>query len=143
MSVEENKATLRRNFDEIWNKKNFSLIPDLVSPDYVGINFAGEFKGQDGYENMIKAQLANVPDMNVTIDEMVGEGDNLMAVVTTTGTYSGQMGNSDASPKQFKYTYVLVNKYVDGKVQKATAYGNTLDLLRQLGATIPSEWGMG
>ena len=44
MSVEQNKATLYRNFDEIWNNRNLALIPELVSPDYVGTNVFGVTK---------------------------------------------------------------------------------------------------
>ena len=143
MSVEHNKATLYKNFDEIWNKRNFSLIPELVSPDYVGINAYGVLKGHEGYEQMVRTSTTNMPDLQYTVDEVVGEGDTLMAKVTITGTFSGKMGNIEVSGKKIKSTAVLVNKYEDGKVKESTAYSNPLETLRQLGVTIPPEWGMG
>jgi predicted ester cyclase len=143
MSVEENKKTLQRNFDEIWNKRNLSLIPELVSPDYVGTNVFGVSKGHDGYEQMVKNSTTTMPDLLYTVDEVVGEGDTLMAKITLTGTYTGKLGNLDISGKKIKGTTVLVNKYVDGKVKESTAYSNPLETLKQLGVTIPPEWGMG
>ena len=143
MSVEINKQTLYKAFDEIWNNRNLSLIPELVSPNYIGTNVFGVSQGQDGYEQMVKNSLAAMPDLHYTVDEVVGEGDTLMAKLTLTGTYTGKLGNLDISGKKIKGTNVLVNKYVDGKVEESTSYGNPLETLKQLGVTIPPEWGMG
>jgi len=144
MSVEKNKETLYRNFDEIWNNKNLSLIPELVSPDYVGTNVFGVVKGQDGFEQMVKSAITSIPDIHYTVDEVVGEGDTLMAKVTMTGTVNGKIGNIEVSGKQIKGTNVFVNKYdADGKVLETTVYGNPLVTLKQVGVTIPPEWGMG
>jgi predicted ester cyclase len=143
MSVEENKNTLRRNFEEIWNKKNFSLIPELISPDYVGINAYGVFKGREGYKQMAKNQTTNMPDLRYEVNEVIGEGDTLMAKLTVTGTYTGQFGSLDISGKKIKGTMVLVNRYKDGKCIESTAYSNPLELFKQLGVMIPPEWGMG
>jgi len=144
MSVEANKKTLYRAFDEIWNKRNLSLIPELVSPNYVGTNNYGVSKGHDGYEQMVKNMTTFMPDLHYTVDEVVGEGDTLMVKLTLTGTTAaGKVGDLDISGKKIKVTNILVNKYVDGKSEESTSYGNPLETLRQLGVPIPPEWGMG
>ena len=143
MSVEENKATLHRSFDEVWNNRNFSLIPELVSPDYVGTNVFGVVKGVEAYEQMVKSQTTNMPDLKYTVGDVVGEGDTLMAEITITGTYTGKLGGLDISGKKIKGKSVFVNKYVEGKVKESTVYSNPLETLKQLGVTIPPEWGMG
>ena len=143
MSVEENKATLRRNFEEIWNKKNFSLIPELVSTDYIGINALGVSKGLEEYEQMVKSMTTLIPDLQYTVNEVFGEGDTLMAKISMTGTFTGKFAGIDVSEKKINTTSVFVNKYENGKVKEAIVYGNPLELLKQLGVTIPPEWGMG
>ena len=145
MGSEENKATLRRNFEEIWNDRNFSLIRDLVSPEYVGITAFGVMKGQDGYEQNVKRQTTNMPDLHYTVDEVVGEGDTVMAKVTMTGTAtSGKIGDIDYSGKKITITHILVNKYDENaRVKESTSFGNPLETLKQLGVPIPPEWGMG
>ena len=45
MSVEQNKATLRRMYDEVWNKGNISVVAELASPDY----HFGDYKGPEGW----------------------------------------------------------------------------------------------
>jgi len=143
MSVEDNKKVLYRSFEEIWNNKNLSMIPELISPDYVGINAYGVFKGQEGYEQMAKNQTTNMPDLHYEVDDVVGEGDKLIAQLTVTGTYTGKLGNLDISGKKLKGSMVLVNRYKDGKCIESTAYSNPLELIKQAGVAIPPEWGMG
>lgn len=143
MSVEENKVTLRRNFEEIWNKQNLSLIPELVSPNYVGINNQGVFKGLEGYEQLVKTGITSTPDLQYTVDEVVGEGDTLMAKVTMTGTFTGKFAGLDISGKKFKSTSVFISKYENGKVRESIVYANPLETFKQLGIQIPPEWGMG
>jgi len=143
MSVEENKTTLRRNFEEIWNKQNLSLIPELVSPNYLGINAQGVFKGLEGYTQLVKTGIANTPDLHYTVDEVVGEGDTIMAKVTMTGTFTGKLAGINISGKKFKSTSVFVSKYENGKVRESIVYANPLETFKQLGIPMPPEWGMG
>ena len=144
MSVEENKKTLYRVFEEVWNKGNLDLIPDLVSPDYVGTHAQGVAKGHDGYEQMVKSMISFLPDLHYTVENVVGEGDILTAKVTYTGTIAnGKIGDLDISGKKVKVTAVLINRYEDGKCIESENYSNPLNPLKQVGVTIPPEWGMG
>lgn len=51
MSVEENKRAFYRAFKEIWNKGDYSVIPEVISPDYTN-NFG--HKGLDEFEQLVK-----------------------------------------------------------------------------------------
>ena len=75
MSVEENKASVRRVYEEVWNKGNMEIVPELVSPDYYFRNVQGEFKGHEGYIQMVKSIRDAFPDVHYTIDDVMGEGD--------------------------------------------------------------------
>jgi len=92
---------------------------------------------------MVKSATTSMPDIHYEIDEVVGEGDTLMATVTMTGTYNGKIGDLEISGKKLKVTNVFVNKYENAKVRETTVYGNPLETLKQLGVPIPPEWGMG
>lgn len=139
MSVEENKKSLYRCFDEVWNKRDFSVIPEVISPDYAG----GEVKGLDGFEQMVKNSLATTPDIHSTIDEVIGEGDTLILRLTQTGHYTGKVANVEISNKEYTATFFLTNRYKDGKCYESTAYVNPLPFAQQLGIPMPPEWGMG
>ena len=74
MSVEENKATLKRIYDEVWNKGNMSVVPELISPEYLYRTPQRDIKGPDGFSSMITIWRTAFPDLLYAIDEVVGEG---------------------------------------------------------------------
>ncbi len=137
MSVEQNKATLKRLYDEAWNKGNLSVIPDLVSPDYLTHTAQRDFKGLQGYRDNVTSQRTNMPDLHFTIEEIVGEGDKLAYRITGHGTYKGKIGDVDVTGKEFTYSQVLFAEYKDGRVAKAASTIDTLDLYRQAGVKPP------
>ena len=139
MSVEENKKSLYRCFEEVWNKRDLSVIPEVISPDFV----MGDVKGVDGFEQAVKNQIAVTPDFHTTIDEVIGEGDTLMLRITNSGHYTGKLANIDISNKEYTNTLMLINRYKDGKCYESIAFSNPLLLAQQLGIPIPEEWGMG
>ncbi len=136
MSVEHNKANERRLFEEVWNKGNLSLIPELVSPDFFTHNIR-DFKGQEGYKEMVVGQRTILPDYHVIIDEMVGEGDKLVYRITCTGTYKGMWEGVDITGKKFKWTQALFTTYKDSKVVGAVSFTDTLSLYQQAGVKPP------
>jgi len=139
MSVEENKKSLYRCMEEIWNKRDLSVIPEVISPDFV----MGDVKGVDGFEQAVKTTLATTPDLHTVIDEVVGEGDTLMVRITNSGHYTGKFGNIDLSNKEYSLPVMLINRYKDGKCYESITLANILSYVQQLGIPIPEEWGMG
>jgi predicted ester cyclase len=136
-SVEQNKATLKRLYDEAWNKGNLAVVPELVSPDYLTHTAQRDFKGLQGYRDNVTGQRTNMPDLHFTIEEIVGEGDKLAYRITGHGTYKGKLGDVDVTGKQFTYTQVLFAEYKDGKVAKAVSTVDMLDIYRQAGVRPP------
>ena len=139
MSVEENKKSLYRCFEEVWNKGDLSVIPEVISPDYVGISPGGEMRGLEAFEQMVKNQRAAMPDLHWSIDEVYGEGDTLAVRLTTTGTFTGKMGDIEPTGKRVNFQLVLINRYVDGKCVEATSFADRITQYQQLGLPIPAE----
>jgi steroid delta-isomerase-like uncharacterized protein len=137
MSVENNKANERRLFDEVWNKGNVSLIPELVSPDFFHRNPQRDYKGHDGYKEMVLSQRTTMPDYHVTIDEMVGEGDKVVYRITATGTYKGKWQDVDMTGKKFRWTQALFTTYKGGKVAVAVNMMDSLPFYQQAGIKVP------
>ena len=121
MSVEENKKSCYRCFEEIWNKRDMSVIPEVIAPDYVGHNVPQEIQGLDGFEKMVKDALDSVPDLKVSVDDVFGEGDKLAIRITNTGTATRKVGNVEPG-QPVRMVTVLINRYVDGKCVESTPY---------------------
>ena len=125
MSVEGNKKSCQRCFDEIWNKGDLSVIPELISSDYVAHNRQGDVKGIANFEQGVKNYLSGMPDMHWTIEQMIGEGDFLAIRLRLTGTFTGKIGDNEPTGEKVDGEFVLINRYVDGKCVEATPFGTS------------------
>jgi|WetSurMetagenome_2_1015567.scaffolds.fasta_scaffold688783_1 predicted ester cyclase len=140
MSVEQNIASMRRGFEEVWNKGNLAVIPEVISPQYVGYSsVSGEIsRGLAGYEQMVKSQRTMAPDLRYTVDSVIGQGEMLAIRLTVTGTMTGRSGNNAPSGKSFVLKMALFNKYVDGKCVEATNYYDAASVYKQMGISSPN-----
>ena len=138
MSVEENKVTLRRVIEEVWNNGDLSVVPELISPDYpLPYPLEGESKGPEGFKKMVTMYRTAIPDCHYTIDEIVGEGDTLVARLSWSGTLTGKLGDTEPTGKSFNITGAIFYRYINGKCAGARTFWNMLSMSQQLGISSP------
>ena len=137
MSVEQNKTTLNRMYEEVWNKGNLSLASEVASPDY----HYGDYKGPEGYKQIVTLQREAIPDIHYTIDQAIGEGDWLAYILTISGTFNGKGMWMGVKPngKEITLTIAFFSQFKDGKIVTTTALGNMLGFYQQIGALPPNE----
>jgi predicted SnoaL-like aldol condensation-catalyzing enzyme len=86
MSTEENKAVVRRIWEEILNKGDLALVDEIIATNYVGHGPGGqEVKGSEGLKQLFTMYLNAFPDLHFTIEDMVAEGDKVVCHVTGQG----------------------------------------------------------
>jgi len=80
MSTEENKAAERRFYEEVWNKHNLGTVDELVAPDVVEHNplVPGQAPRLEGFRQMVKMSLSAFPDGQITIEDLIAEGDEVV-----------------------------------------------------------------
>jgi predicted ester cyclase len=138
MSVEENKAVTRLTLEQVINRGNVGLIPELFSPTYVHCSASGlEIKGHDGWEQSVLRGLAAFPDMFYTIDDLVAEGDKVVCRFTATGTHKGEYMGISPTGKRITVNGVFINRFEEGKVVETWAMSNPMLLFQQLGVVPP------
>ncbi len=132
----KNKAAVRRFYEEVVNKKNLALIPELIAPNYV-FHMTPELKGPEGVKNYFAMGFAGFPDMHNKIDHMFAEGDLVATFTTTTATFTGKWG--DIAPTGKKATYQDANlcRLEGGKQVEVWGIADTLNVYRQFGIPIP------
>ena len=90
MSVEENKAIVRRYLEEAWIKGNLNILDELMAP-----NYARYLPGQaapldrEGQKRRIAAFRAAMPDLEFLIEDLFAEGDRVGFRVKIRGTHRG------------------------------------------------------
>src|SRR5215212_5902491 len=115
MTAEENKATVRRWVDAAWNSGDFSSAPDLYPSDYV-LHFAGmETHGADGLSGFISAYRAAFPDLHMTIEDLLADGDKVVWRITTSGTQRNEFMGIPPSGKAMAVSAIVISRFADGK----------------------------
>ena len=140
MSTEELKAAFRRVYDEAWHKGNMDVIDELHAVDYVRHQTAyPDVEGLEAYKQYVADVRTSYPDVQITIDEIIAEGNTTAARWTFRGTQTGQSPTTGAPPtgKQVTFTGCLMTHWVEGKIVEEWPNVDWLSLLQQLGVVPP------
>jgi len=79
MTTDQMKKFVRDHFEEFVNKRNASVIRKNMTPDFYGHDGAGgKATGVDGDEQMMVSMYKAMPDLCVTVGDMIAEGDKVM-----------------------------------------------------------------
>jgi len=139
MSTEENKAVVRRLIEEAYNKGNLAVVDECTAVDFVFHGAAQELKGPEGAKQLITTLRTAFPDIHMTIDDIVAEGDIVAHRFTYHGTFTGELSGIAPTGKQFKITMAGFTRLAGGKQVEGWAYGDSSALYQQLGVTPPSQ----
>ena len=136
MSIEENKALIRRFFEECWNRKNLEIADDLFAADHVFHGTEGEVPdaGPERVKQMIAELIAAFSDLRFDAEEpMIAEGDMIAYRWAITGTHNGWFSGIAPTNKEIKMTGISIERIMDGKIQETWDSTDRLGLLQQLG----------
>jgi predicted ester cyclase len=134
MSVEENKAIVRRYLDEAWNKRNVNILDELAAPTY-----ARYMAGQDtpldreGQKQRIAGFHNAMPGLRLSIDDLFGEGDRVVFRITLRGTHQGTFMGAAPTGKQITVTAIDIARIADGKIVEHWGQMDLFGLRQQLG----------
>jgi steroid delta-isomerase-like uncharacterized protein len=137
MSVKENIENVRRLNDEVFNKGNLALIDELMAPDYV-FHITPEVKGPEGVKKYIADFRTAFPDLHITIEDMVAEGDMMAIRYTMRGTFKGEMMGIAPTGKKMELPNASFARFKDGKQVEVWPYLDSLTWYQQLGISPPA-----
>ena len=138
--AEDNKTILRRVVNEIINRGNLALADTLISPGYVYHGPGGlEVRGPEGFKQLVNMYRSAFPDLNMTIDDLIAEGDKIAWRWTARGTHKGDLTGIAPTGRTVTVTGILVTRFSSGKVTEDFESFDEVSMLRQLGvAAIPA-----
>lgn len=129
---EENKAIVRRFHEEIWNKGNLDAIDELVSPNLDRHHH--QSRGSDSFKEFVIKERTVFPDFNVTVEDLIAEGDKVVVRRTNRGTHMGEWLGVSATGKKTEVATIAIFRIADGKIEEIWAQNDRLGLLQQIGA---------
>jgi len=136
MSTEENKAIVRRFLEGIFSQGNPDVVDELAAPDFVVHDPSSEVGEVDveGVKGSIAWSHSAFPDLRVTIEDQVAEGDKVSTRWTVRGTHRGEMMGVTATGNQVTFTGTQTDYISGGKILESWSNWDTLGMLQQIGA---------
>jgi len=138
MSTEDNKAVVRRFYEEVMNQKKRAVLDEVFDLNVVD-HFAppGTPGGLEGARQTLGMFLTAFPDLHFTVEDLIAEGDKVVARATLSGTQQGTFMGIPATGKHVTIRGIEINRFEGGKSVEHWVEMDTLGLMQQLGV-IPS-----
>lgn len=139
MAVEDNKALVRRFYDEVWDRGNVEFAHEVFADDYVrhDLRATQAMPGAAGMAKIADDFRRAFPDARWHVDLLLGEDDLVAARWTATGTHSGPWGDVQPTGKSVSFSGINVFRFgSSGKVAELWNHRDDLGLMEQVGAPI-------
>jgi steroid delta-isomerase-like uncharacterized protein len=134
MSAEENKALVRRFFEEMLNPGNADLGDDLFAVDAVDhAAFPGQVAGREGFKQAVRMVHGAFPGIRYTADDMIAEGDRVATRWTLRGTHAGEFLGIPPTGKQVTVTGINVLRFANGQIVECWETWDRFGMMQQLG----------
>jgi steroid delta-isomerase-like uncharacterized protein len=133
---EQNKATARRAL-EVFNSGDLDALDEIIGADAVDHdtqNPNADVHGPEGSRRTISMYRAAFPDLRMTVDDQIAEGDKVVTRWTAVGTQEGDLPGLPATHNKSTVTGIGIDRFEDGKIVEAWTNWDTLGMMQQLGA---------
>lgn len=131
-SLEQNKAVARRVFDEIFNQGKFEAAAEIYAPDFVNRGprrSLGLKEDQDAARGWRQA----FPDLKVTVEKLVAEGDLVTVLWVGRGTNTAAGNGLPATGKPVELRGITIWRIAGGRIREEWSAFDRLSMMQQLG----------
>jgi steroid delta-isomerase-like uncharacterized protein len=136
----ENKTIVRRLYEEVWNERKLKVVDELLSASHAlqDPNVSGSQVGPAGYKRTVTELTTGFPDLCFTIEDVIAEGEKVVACWTFAGTHQGVYREIPATGKKISVEGITIHHIRKGKILDSYTRWDALGLMRQIGA-IPAQ----
>ncbi len=135
MSTEENKAILRSAYEDLWGKGDLTVADRLIAPDCADHHsLPGQASGREGFKQAVTMVRAAFPDMQITTEDVIPEGDKVVGRWTARATHQGEFMGIPPTSRSVTITGIDVLRIADGEIVDWWHEEDILGLMQQIGA---------
>lgn len=135
---EENKALVQRWFDEVWNKGRASTIDEMFDQDGIAHGLSDDagnpLRGPGDFKPFHEQFRGAFPNIVVTLEDMIAEGDRVAARCSVRGRHTGDHLGFTASDSPVEFTGITIVRIKDGKIVEAWNNFDFMKMYKQIGA---------
>jgi len=122
MTIDENKELVRRYNEEIWNNRNLEKASEFMSDEFL----------EESLEH-VRQFLTAFSDVHLTIEDLIAEGDKVVARLIATATNTGPFGGQPPTGKKVEIRSIRIYRIANNKFIDTWAMQDRLGLMEQLG----------
>jgi predicted ester cyclase len=132
LRADKNKAVVRRVFTDILSQGKFEVAAEIYAKDYVNHETTKDL-GLDESEAVDHGWRAAFPDLELTIEKEIAQGDFVTVLWRGRGTNTGSGNGLAATGKKAEGRGISIFRVVDGRIKEEWTETSQLLILRQLG----------
>lgn len=137
---EENKAIARRALEEVFSGQgDLDVADELFAPDYVAHDPASpeDIRGLEGVKEFAGMYRNAFPDVRMSVEDQVAEGDKVVTRWIASGTHQGELMGISPTGNRVTVAGTSIDRIVDDKIEETWDNYDALGMMQQIGA-IPS-----
>lgn len=139
MAIESYKATVRRYFEEVLDKRNLDVLDEIVAIDCLihRPEALEPIKGLTAFKQVLEKILQAYSDFSTTIHDLIAEDDSVASRLTrravNRGEWTSRLGRHDVAGKPVSWSAIAIFRFRDGKIAEEWVSRDELGMLMQLG----------
>lgn len=133
MSTDNNKDLVQRFLEGMWNYEKLVSLDDFLAPGYVFHGATGDVVGAAEYRVAAAAELESIADLLIKVDDLVAEGDRVVARYTSWFTPHGEFMGAFPTGKPMRMQCMSIHRIADGKIAESWETYDRRCLLRDIG----------
>lgn len=128
-----NKALVRRFLEQVINRNDTRLLPQLVATDHVRHAPEGDVHGPEGVRIELADYRAAFPDLRLVLEDLIAEGDRVVSRFVLRGTHASPLLGVAPCGLAVAVAGIGIDRIVDGRLAESWVSLDTLGLLRRVG----------
>jgi predicted ester cyclase len=134
MSAQENKAIVRRVYEEAISQNKPEVFDEIMSPDIVDhAPFPDQAPGLEGFKGVFAMVLSAFPDYHSSVEDQIAEGDKVVTRFSSQGTHQGEFLGIAPTGNRVRVTGIDIDRVVEGKIVEHWSEADLLGMMTQLG----------
>jgi steroid delta-isomerase-like uncharacterized protein len=131
---EENKALVRREEEELFSGGNLDAADEIYAADYVGHDPSNpeDVRGLEAAKQAAADYRQAFPDLRVTVEDLIAEGDRVAAHLRFRGTHQGELNGIAPTGRRVDCTGIVISRIEEGKIAEDWANFDDLGMMQQL-----------
>jgi steroid delta-isomerase-like uncharacterized protein len=117
VSAEENKAVIRRAYDELWNQRNVDVVDELATEDFLNHGAPPDRqRGRQSLKDVVRIFESAFPDFRYEVEDVIAEGEKVAVRDVFRGTHQGNFIGIPATGKRVTMEAIHIFRFSEGKI---------------------------